>query len=85
MNLNLPADLSQFVNEELASGNYASTEELVGEAVRLLRDLRAKQAAMRAEVQVGIDQADRGLVKSLDLEGLIARCTAKLAEEGIRD
>jgi len=34
----LPADLEAFVQQELASGKYQSEDELVAEAVRLLKD-----------------------------------------------
>lgn len=34
----LPANLEQFMEQELAAGKYASREELVAEALRLLRE-----------------------------------------------
>ncbi len=41
MNLNgLPQELEQFVQQELASGRYASEDELVAEALRLLQAQR---------------------------------------------
>jgi Arc/MetJ-type ribon-helix-helix transcriptional regulator len=39
----LPAELRQFVQHALASGTYRSADELVTEAVRLLRDRGAMQ------------------------------------------
>ena len=51
----LPPDLQQFVKQELASGAYQSEEELMVEAVRLLRDshlgwdeLRGRPIALQA-------------------------------------
>lgn len=44
-----------------------------------------EQEELLAEIQIGLDQADRGLAKPLDVEELIKRCTQKLAQEGIRD
>ncbi|MBL9124205.1 MAG: type II toxin-antitoxin system ParD family antitoxin, partial [Planctomycetaceae bacterium] len=42
MNLQLPDDLNQFVEQQLASGAYKSAADIVGDALRLLRDLRAR-------------------------------------------
>ena len=85
MNLQLPDDLNEFVAQQLSSGAYASTEQLVSDALRLLRDLQARREGFLAAGRVGIDQADRGMLKPVDLEGIVARATARLAQEGIVD
>jgi Arc/MetJ-type ribon-helix-helix transcriptional regulator len=41
----LPPELASFVQQALASGTYLSTDELVAEAVRMLRDREAGQKA----------------------------------------
>jgi putative addiction module CopG family antidote len=46
----LPADLEQFVEQELASGKYASRDELVTEAVRLLREREHHLKELREEI-----------------------------------
>ncbi len=84
MNLNLPSDLNH-VTQQLSSGNYSSTEELIGEALRLLRELRQKQTELLADVHVGLEQSERGLGEPLDLDALLECWSAKLAEEGIPD
>lgn len=38
----LPSDLEIFVQEEIASGKYQSEDELVTEALRLLKEHKAK-------------------------------------------
>jgi hypothetical protein len=45
----------------------------------------ARREQLLADVQIAIEQADRGLARPLDIEALIERCTRKLAEEGILD
>jgi Arc/MetJ-type ribon-helix-helix transcriptional regulator len=39
----LPADLETFVREEIASGHYQSEEDLVTEALRLLKALKTEK------------------------------------------
>lgn len=56
--LSLPAELQQFVAQEIASGQYQSTDELLGEAVRLLRE--RKRHELRRQLQLGLDQLESG-------------------------
>jgi putative addiction module CopG family antidote len=85
MNLQLPDDLNEFVQQQLSSGAYASAEQVVGDALRLLRDVQSRREEFLAAARVGIDQADRGLLKPVDLDGIIARGKVRLAQEGIID
>jgi putative addiction module CopG family antidote len=56
----LPPELGQFVKQQIAAGRYGSEEELMVDAVRVLREVNARQQQFRADVQLGIDQFDRG-------------------------
>lgn len=58
MSLSLPPDLHRFAQGQLSGGNYASENEFLAAAVLALRE--KKLAELKALVQVGIDQADRG-------------------------
>lgn len=64
MNVSLTPELEQFIHKKVETGLYLSASEVVREALRLLdeRDqLRALRVeGLRREIQVGIDQADRG-------------------------
>ena len=56
---------------------YLSASEVVREALRLLEE-RDKLEAIRSdevrkEIQVGIEQADRGEVAPLDVQGTLAK------------
>jgi antitoxin ParD1/3/4 len=54
----------KFIEEVVKSGRYLSESEVVAEALTELKvreEVRAhKLAGLRAKVQIGIDQADRG-------------------------
>ncbi len=56
MNINLPPDQQAFVESLVASGRFASTDEVIGECVQLL----ISREQLREQVQIGIEQADAG-------------------------
>ena len=64
MNVSLPAALAEFVEKEVASGNYATASEVVRDGLRMLREERAvyqeKLAILRREIQIGLDEVDAG-------------------------
>jgi len=62
----LSPEHEKLVAEKMATGNYYAPSEVVAEALWLLYDqdlLReAKLQVLRKEIQIGIDQLDRGEV-----------------------
>ena len=64
MNVSLTPQLEQYVKDKVKSGLYNSSSEVVREALRLmgerdmLRQIRIEE--LRAEIQKGIDQIERG-------------------------
>lgn len=64
MNVSLPGDMVDFVEHEVSRGGYASSSEVVREALRLLRHEKAaeaeKLAILRREIGVGMQAADAG-------------------------
>ncbi len=54
----LPPELHQFVQNEITSGRYGSEDDLLCDAVRLLRSWKLHQ--LREKVQLGVDQISRG-------------------------
>lgn len=64
MNVSLSAEFVEFVEDEIASGEYGTASEVVRDALRLLKRDRAAQneklAVLRREVGIGVDQARSG-------------------------
>lgn len=56
----IPPEFEQFVAQQIAGGQYASAEEVVAAGLRVLRELKEREEEFRREVQVGVDQLDRG-------------------------
>jgi antitoxin ParD1/3/4 len=59
MNVNLTAELEEFIHARVESGMYNSASEVVREALRLLVDREqlnaSKLAALRNDIQKGVD------------------------------
>ncbi|MEP2758835.1 MULTISPECIES: type II toxin-antitoxin system ParD family antitoxin [Alphaproteobacteria] len=64
MRITLPPDLEAMIQEKIEAGLFNSADEVIAAALTLMMELddaqREKLARLRAAVQVGIDQADRG-------------------------
>lgn len=64
MNVDLPKPMLDFVDDMVAEGRYASSSEVVGAALRLLRDEQATRreetAVLRRAVGLGLDDAAAG-------------------------
>jgi antitoxin ParD1/3/4 len=74
MEITLSPEQEQLVREKLASGQYESASQVVGEALRLLQEqdqaTQEELEALRAEIRVGLDQLDRGEAKTYEAEPL---------------
>ena len=58
--VDLGKKLEQVVNELVSKGRYGSRSEVLREGVRLVQEREAKWARFNAEIQKGIESADRG-------------------------
>ncbi len=80
MNLSLTPDCEQLIRKKVESGMYLSPEEVVREALHLLdqrdRFHEFQLEELRKEIQIGIDQADRG--ELLEGEAVFDRLEEKL-------
>jgi len=63
-------ELTQLVQEGLASGKYGSQDALLLEAVRLLARRDQQRAKLLEELQIGRDQLDRGEYTEYDEHSL---------------
>jgi len=70
MEIILPPDLEDIVNEKVESGEFESATEVIHEALRRLdqrdRERERKLEDMRREVAVGLEQLARGEYRSYD-------------------
>ena len=77
MTLKLPPQLEEAIRRKVESGMYASTADMLAQALELLEEheqLRAiRLQKLREQVQVGLDQAERGEVSELDIEQVIEK------------
>lgn len=83
MNVSLTPELEKLIRNKVDTGLYHSASEVVREGLRLLEEhdrLRAMRLDdLRASLQVGIDQADAGDVRELDLAAVRRRAKASKA------
>jgi antitoxin ParD1/3/4 len=77
--VSLPSDLTAYLNQEVASGRYASPNDVVVEAVRLHREIRDQYEQLRSQVQEAVAQADRGELRPLDVEWIKAEGRRRLS------
>lgn len=82
MTVEIPPELEQYVQQELAKGEYRSEDELILDAVRVLRELKTRHEKLRQDVQAAVAQSDRGESEPLDIEAIKAEGRERLTEEG---
>ena len=61
----IPSDLEAFIQAEVASGKYASADEAVSEAVRLLQERKRQLETLRGEIEIGMSASERGEVTAI--------------------
>lgn len=86
MNVSLPADLEELINETMSNGGYESPRKVIEEALSLLHERdRAKQfrlEQLRRDIKIGVEQADRGEVAPLNAEDIKSEGRRTLATNG---
>lgn len=64
MRISLSPDVERLIEEQVESGAYDSADDVVRDALRALceedQDYAARLAALRGEIQEGIDDLDNG-------------------------
>lgn len=85
MNVSLTPELERLVNQKVQSGMYSSASEVVREALRLLNgqeELRNRKLEdLRKEIQIGLDQLNRGEGVPLDIAKIKSRLRKRLQEQ----
>lgn len=78
MEVVLSSKCERLIHDRVASGEYSSASDVIEEALRLLlaeEEYERKLEALRREIQIGIDQLDRGEYSSA--EEVLARLRAR--------
>lgn len=60
MSLTYPADVEASIRRMVENGRFSDSSAALREAVRLLEESERRRDALRAALQIGIDQIDRG-------------------------
>ena len=58
--ITLTQHFEKFIADQVATGRFSSTSEIIREALRLMETREEKLAALRAAVDAGIAELDRG-------------------------
>lgn len=77
MTITMPADMAAVIKDAVAGGDYASTSEVVREAMREWKAKRALQmqefASLKADIDKGLAALDAGRTKKFSRSNVIAR------------
>lgn len=60
MNSTIPAELENFVREQVESGRYESPEEVVHAGIVLLQERERQRDRLRADIDTAIEQIENG-------------------------
>ena len=80
MTIHLPEDLERYVQSQVQSGYFASEDEAITEAVRLLRQDRSAAASTRSQ-RPSEEELERQMVQS----GFLWVCAFPLSLNDLRD
>jgi len=67
MNIVLKPEYQEFIESQMQSGKYGSVEELIGEAIALLRERKRHIEELREKIAVGTTQIAKGQVTDGEL------------------
>jgi antitoxin ParD1/3/4 len=85
-NFSLRPDLEEFVANQVASGAYSTQGEIVREALMLLRERQRLRELrlldLRKEIQLGLEQSERGETAPWDVEEVKAEVRKRLGSDG---
>jgi antitoxin ParD1/3/4 len=77
MNVPLSRQLQGFIEKKVRTGRYQTASEVVREGLRLIEDRDTQRALqlrrLRAEIQIGLDQIEKGQVAPLNVNKIQPR------------
>ena len=85
MNISLPPELENLVNEKVKSGLYNSASEVIRESLRLLQEQdmlkQIRRDELRREIMLGVEQIRNGEYTEIKSPGELKSFTEKIIEE----
>ena len=89
LTITLPSDMASVVKGAVAGGDYASTSEVIREALRDWKTKRALQlqelSALKADIDKGLADIAAGRVQDFDTDRIIERGRKLLASRSPSD
>lgn len=82
MSISLPADLAAQVQAHLATGQFASEEQVLREALSMLERRQQSMAHLKELIRAAEDDVAAGRVAPFDRDELKREVRAKLAAQG---
>ena len=83
MQITLPPELEHYVGDLVQTGAYPTSSEVVREALRLLKERDEVRAIrlqrLQAEIQIGIDELDRGEGVPMNIDHIKAEGRKRLS------
>jgi Arc/MetJ-type ribon-helix-helix transcriptional regulator len=76
-----PADLNQFIQDELETGDYANEDALLTAALEVFREVRQRHAELRSRVQESVAQARAGEATPLNMDETKQKLLNRLAQQ----
>ncbi|MCI0362001.1 MAG: type II toxin-antitoxin system ParD family antitoxin [Planctomycetaceae bacterium] len=70
MTIAISGELQSLVQQQLATGQYGSADDVLLAGVRLLRERNERLADLRREIIPALERLDRGEGKPLDMEAI---------------
>ena len=87
MPLTLPPELQEFIESQVASGKYASVDEVFTAGIKLLEErerlYQGRFEELRREVMIGVEEAEQG--ELLEAEAVITQLQEKLRQRRVQN
>lgn len=81
MNISLTPELERLINRKVKTGMYQTASEVVREALRVLKERDDDLARLKADIQKGFDEIERGEFTDYD-EKSTPRLLAEIKARG---
>ena len=70
MSISLPPDIEEYIQGEVASGRFESTDAVLYEAINTLKERERQRAELRKDLQAAVEQIENGDYIEYDRESL---------------